>query len=68
MDLYGCSVWNFGSNYVESCYAAWRNQFGLFGNYPKEQTATFFHDINHTLPIDVMLEGRCIKLIWTLLL
>ena len=24
MDLYGCSLWNFGSNYVETFYTAWR--------------------------------------------
>ena len=40
--------------------------FVLFGNYHSEHIATF-HGMNDTLPIDVMLEQRCIKLIWTLL-
>ena len=53
MDLYGCSLWNFGSNYVETFYTAWRK--------------VILHGINDTPPIDVMLEQRCIKFIWTLL-
>ena len=41
--------------------------FRLFGNYHSENIATDLHGINDKLPIDVMLEQRCIKFIWTLL-
>ena len=41
--------------------------FGLFGNYHPKHIANPLLGINDTLPIDVMLEQRCIKLIWTLL-
>ena len=39
----------------------------LFVNYHSEHIATFGMVINDTLPIDVMLEQRYIKFIWTLL-
>ena len=52
LDLYGCSLWNFGSNDVETFYTAW---------------IYLLHGINNTLPINVMLEQRCFKFIWTLL-
>ena len=41
--------------------------FGLFGIYQSEHTAIFLRIINDIHPIDVMLERRCIKFIWTLL-
>ena len=41
--------------------------FGLFGNYHLEHIANLLHGINNAPPIDVMLEQRCIKFIWTLL-
>ena len=41
MDLYGCSLWNFGSNYVELFILPGGKPFVLFGNYHSEHIATF---------------------------
>ena len=67
MDLYGCSLWNFGSNYVETFYTVWRKAIRAIWKLPFRTHCNLLHGINDTPPIDVMLEQRCIKLIWTLL-
>ena len=63
MDLYGCSLRNFGSNYVETFYTAWRKANLVIWKLPFRAHCNLLHGINDTLPIDVMLEQRCLKLI-----
>ena len=65
MDLYGCSLGNFGSNYVENFCTAWRKAIRVIWKLPFRTHCNFLHGINDTLPINVMLELRCIKFIWT---
>ena len=65
--LYGCSLWNFGSNYVGNFYTAWRKAIRAIWKLPFRTHCNLLHGINDTLSIDVMLEQRCIKFIWTLL-
>ena len=65
--MYGCSLWNFGSNYVETFYTAWRKAIRAIWKLPYRTHCNLLHGINDTLPIDVMLEQRCIKFIWILL-
>ena len=65
--MYGCSLWNFGSNYVETYYIAWSKAIRAIWKLPFRTHCNLLHGINHTIPIDVMLEQRCIKFIWTLL-
>ena len=67
MDLYGCSLWNFVSNYVETFYTAWRKAIRAFWKLPFRTHCNLLHGINDTLPIVVMLEQICINFIWTLL-
>ena len=67
MDLYGCSLWNFGPNYVEPFYTAWRKAIRTIRKLPFRTHCNLLHGINDTPPIDIMLEQRCIKFIWTLL-
>ena len=67
MDLYGCSLWNYGSNYVETFYTAWRKAIRAILKLPFRTHCNLLHGINDTPPIDVILEQRCIKFIWTLL-
>ena len=66
MDMYGCSSW-FGSNYVETFYTAWRKAIRAIWKLPFRTHCNLLPGINNILPIDVMLEQRCIKFIWTLL-
>ena len=56
MDLYGCSLWNFGPNYVETCYTAWWKAIRVIWKLPFRTRCNLLHCINDTLPIDVMLE------------
>ena len=65
--LYGCSLWNFGLNYVEMFYIVWRKAICAIWKLSFRIHCNLLHGINDTLPIDVMLEQRCIKFIWTLL-
>ena len=57
----------FGSNYVETFYTAWRKAIRAIWKLPFRTHCNLLHGINDTLPIDVMLEQKCIKFIWTLL-
>ena len=66
MDLYGCSLWNFGSNYVETFYTSWKKVIRAIWKLPFRTHCNLLHGINDTLPIDVMLGQRCIKFTWTL--
>ena len=63
MDLYGCSLWNFGSNYFETFWTAWRKAIRVIWKLPFRTHCKLLHGINDTLPIDVILEQRCIKFI-----
>ena len=67
MDFYGCTLWNFGSNYVETCYNLWRKAIRPIWKLTLKTYWNLLHGIKDTFAIDVMLEQRCIKLIWTLL-
>ena len=62
-----CMDLNFSSNYVDTFYTAWRKAIPAIGKLPFRTHWYLLHGINDTLPIDVMLEQRCIKFIWTLL-
>ena len=56
MDLYGCSLWNFGSNYVNTFYTAWRKAIRAIWKLPFRTNCNLLNGINDTRPIDVMLE------------
>ena len=57
----------YGSNYVETCYTAWRKAIRAIWKLPFRTRCNLLRGKNDILPIDVMLEQRCIKFIWTLL-
>ena len=63
IDLYGCSLWNFGSNYVETFYTAWRKAIRAIWKLLFRTHCNLLHGINDTPPIDVRLEQRCSKFI-----
>ena len=53
MDLYGCSLWNIGSNYVAAFYIAWRKTIRAIWKLPFRTHFNLIHGINDTLPINV---------------
>ena len=46
-------------------FTAWRKAIRAIWKLPFRTHCNLLHSINDTLPIDVMLEQTCIKLIWT---
>ena len=67
MDLYGSNLWNFASGYVNKLYTAWRKAIRSIWKLPYITHCKFIHVINDTLPVDIILEKRCIKFIWSLI-
>ncbi len=67
MDLYGSQLWNYGADYVDTCYVAWRKAVRKLWDIPPRTHCNLLHVINGTKPIDVLLEKRCIKFVWTCL-
>ena len=60
-------LWNFGSNYVETFSTACRKAIRAIWKLPFRTHCNLLQGINDTRHIDIMLEQRCIKFIWTLL-
>ena len=67
LDAYGSNLWNFGSNYVDRFYVAWRKVTRRVWSLPYTTHCNLLHVINDTNPIDVLMEKRCIKFIWSCL-
>ena len=65
LDAYGCQLWYFDSKMVEPFYVAWRKMVRLIWQLPNTTHCNLLHTINDSLPIDVSLEKRCIKFLWT---
>ena len=47
-------------------YTVWRKAIRAIWKLSFRTHCNLLHNINDTLPIDVMLEQRCIKFIWTI--
>ena len=65
LDAYGSQIWSFDSNTVQPFYVAWRKMVRLLWNLPNKTHCNLLPCINDTLPIDISLEKRCIKFLWT---
>ena len=59
---------NYGFFYdksVKSFYVAWRRTIRKLWALPNATHCEYLHTINNSLPIDLMLEKRCLKFIWS---
>ena len=65
LDAYGCQLWNFDSITVNPFFTAWRKMVRLIWKLPNTAHCNMLHTINNSLPIEVSLEKRCIKLLWS---
>ena len=63
MDLYGSQMWNFSDDNVQSFYTAWRRVTRIVWNLPNRAHCNLLHTINDTMPIDCIVEKRCLKCI-----
>ena len=67
MNVYGSQLWCF-NNYksVERFYIAWRKTIRRIWRLDKITHNVLINLINRCLPINLILEKRCVKYIWNL--
>ena len=66
-DAYGCQLWNFESREVHNFYVAWRKVVRKLWRLPYITHCNLLHTINNSLPIQISLEKRGVKSIWSCL-
>ena len=64
LDAYGSQLWPFYDKSVKLFYVAWRRAIRKLWALPNTTHCKYLHTINNSLPIDLMLEKRCLKFIW----
>ena len=65
MNVYGSQLWCFNDyKFVECFYTAWQKTIRRIWRLDKRTHNVFINLINGCLPINLMLEKRCIKFIW----
>ena len=64
LDAYGSQLWPFYDKSVNLYYVAWRKTVRKLWSIPYTTHSRFLHTINDSLPIDILLEKRCLKFIW----
>ena len=65
LDAYGSQLWPFYDKSVKLFYVAWRRTIRKLWALPNTTHCKYLHTINNSLPIDLMLEKRCLKFIWS---
>ena len=65
LDAYGSQLWPFYNKLCDVYYCAWRKIIRKLWSLPFKTHCRFLHVINDSLPIDIILEKRCLKFIWS---
>ncbi len=65
LDLYGSTLWNYCKSDVDYFYVAWRKTIRRLWKLPNTTHCNLLPSINDSLPIEITLEKRCIKFIWS---
>ena len=65
LDLYGLQLWNYSSIDVQSFYVAWRKTIRRLWKLPNTTQCSLLPSINDCIPIEIILEQRCAKFIWS---
>ena len=65
LDAYGSQLWLFYDKSVKSFYVAWRRTIRKLWVLPNTTYCKYLHTITNSLPIDLMLEKRCLKFNWS---
>ena len=64
MSLYSCQTWRFNNKTcLKDIHVAWRKCIRSFWKI-NSKTHDLLHHINNCLPMDILLEKRCIKFIY----
>ena len=67
LDLYGSQLWNYSGIDVQSFYVAWRKTIRRLWKLPNTTHCSLLPSINDCILIDIVLEQRCAKFIWSCL-
>jgi exonuclease III len=65
MDVYGSQLWNFNEKYVNEFYIAWRKIIRKIWGLPYNTHNKFIHIVNNCLPINLILEKKCMSFIFS---
>jgi len=65
LDAYGSQLWPFFDKSVCQFFTAWRKTIRKLWCLPHTTHCRFLHTINNSLPIDIALEKRCLKFLWS---
>ena len=58
-------LWHFYDRSVKSFYVAWIRTIRKLWALPNTTHCKYLYTINNSLPIDLVLEKRCLKFIWS---
>ena len=65
LNAYGSQLWPFFDKSVCQFFTAWRKTIRKLWCLPHTTHCRFLHTINNSLPIDIALEKRCLKFLWS---
>ena len=65
IDAYGCQLWNFEFKEVYHFYVACRKAVRKLWRLPYTTHCQMLHTINNSIPIEISLEKRSVKSIWS---
>ena len=65
LDLYGSQLWKYGKNDVNAFYIAWRKILRRICKIPSTTHCNLLPAVNKSLPIEILLETRRAKFIWS---
>ena len=67
LDAYGSQMWPFYDKSINNYFTAWRKTIRKIWRLPNLTHCRFLHTVNDSLSIDIMLEKRCLKFVWSCL-
>ena len=68
MNLYSCQTWRFNNKkHLKAIHVAWRKCIRRILKLNSKTNNDLLHHINNYLPIEILLEKRCIKFIYNII-
>ena len=68
MNLYSCQTWRFNNKkHLKAIHVAWRKCIRRIWKLNSKTHNDLLHHINNCLPIEILLEKRCIKFIYNII-
>ena len=68
MNLYSCQTWRFNNDkHLKAIHVAWRKCIRRIWKLNSKTHNDLLHHVNNCLPIEILLEKRCIKFIYNII-